>query len=69
MTRRDKAELLKQSNGKPWKTEDGLTVPKKCPKCGEDMGLLLIFGEPVFVCKGKDKHFYGTLKFPEEGEE
>lgn len=60
-------ELLKQSNGKPWETEDGRTVPKKCPKCGEDMGLF-IFGEPVFVCKGKERHYYGTLKFPEEEE-
>lgn len=41
--------------------------PKKCPTCGADMGLYLM-GETVFLCKGKDRHYYGTLKFIEDGE-
>ena len=55
-------ELLLQSNGKPWLTDENKTVPKKCPICGADMGLFLM-GEPVFLCKGKEEHYYGTLKF------
>lgn len=55
-------DILFQGNGKPWLTDENKTVPKKCPTCGADMGLFLE-GEPVFLCKGKDRHYYGTLKF------
>ena len=55
-------EYLKQNNGKFWLTDKDEKVPKKCPKCGADMGLFLI-GEPVFLCKGEEKHYFGTLKF------
>lgn len=59
--------VLLQSDGKPWLTDKDETVPKKCPTCGADMGLFFI-GEPVFLCKSKERHYYGTLKFPlEEG--
>lgn len=58
-------ELLKQGNGRLWMTDDNRVVPKKCPKCGADMGVF-IKGEPVFLCKGKNRHYYGTVKFPEE---
>lgn len=54
-------DILLQSNGEPWLTDEDKTVPKKCPVCGADMGLYLL-GEPVFVCKGEDRHYYGTLK-------
>lgn len=56
-------DILMQSTGKPWLTDEGKTVPKKCPKCGADMGLFLM-GESVFLCKGDAKHYYGTLAFP-----
>lgn len=36
---------------------------KPCPICGEDVGLFFR-GEPVFICKGIDEHYFGTLKFP-----
>lgn len=62
-----KEEILLQGNGKPWLTDEEKTVPKKCPECGEDMGLFLM-GEPVFLCKGKKRHYYGTLKFIAESE-
>lgn len=55
-------DILLQGNGKPWLTDEDKTVPKKCPICGADMGLFFE-GEPVFLCKGKDEHYYGTLKF------
>lgn len=61
-------DILLQSNGKPWLTDEDKTVPKKCPTCGADMGLFLI-GEPVFLCKGADRHYYGTLKFIADKEE
>ena len=61
------SEYLKQSNGTFWLTEDGEKVPSKCPKCGSDVGLFFK-GEPVFLCKGKDKHYLGTLMFPEDEE-
>ncbi len=57
----DKEEILLQSDGEPWLTDEDETVPKKCPECGADMGLF-IEGEPVFLCKGEDRHYYGTLK-------
>ena len=57
-------EYLRQGNGKVWLTDKDEKVPKKCPKCGADMGLFLC-GEPVFLCKGEDKHYFGTLKFVE----
>ena len=57
--------ILRQKDGKPWLTETGGTVPKKCPKCGADMGVFLR-GEPVFLCKGPKQHYYGTVKFPED---
>ena len=44
-------------------TLENKTVPAKCPICGEDVGLFLM-GEPVFICKGIDEHYFGTLKFP-----
>ncbi len=55
-------DYLKQANGKIWLTEKNERVPLRCPKCGEDMGLFLE-GEPVFLCKGEGKHYFGTLKF------
>lgn len=58
-------EILLQRNGKPWRTEENKTVPKKCPVCGKDMGLFFQ-GEPVFTCKGSARHYYGTLKFVNE---
>ena len=58
------SDILYQNNGKPWLTEEGKTVPATCPICGGDMGLFLI-GEPVFLCKTKERHYFGTLKFPE----
>ena len=61
--------ILLQSNGKPWLTDEDKTVPKKCPICGADMGLFFM-GEPVFLCKSEEQHYYGTLKFiPDEDEE
>ena len=61
------SDILLQNDGKPWLTDENKTVPKKCPVCGADMGLFF-FGEPVFLCKGKDEHYYGTLKFNTEEE-
>jgi len=58
-------DVLLQGNGKPWLTDEDKTVPKKCPTCGADMGLFFD-GEPVFLCKSADRHYYGTLKFPAE---
>lgn len=54
-------DILKQKDGKPWLTDKDEKVPVKCPKCGADMGLFFK-GEPVFLCKGKDQHYFGTLK-------
>ena len=59
-------DILLQSDGKPWLTDEDKTVPKKCPICGADMGLFL-HGGPVFLCKSKDNHYYGTLKFIDDG--
>lgn len=60
-------DLLRQATGEPWVTDEDKTVPAKCPVCGADMGLF-IMGEPVFLCKGEERHYYGTLRFPgEEG--
>ena len=61
------SDILRQRNGKPWLTDEDKTVPKRCPVCGADMGLFLR-GEPVFICKSADEHYFGTLKFT-EGEE
>lgn len=56
------SDLLLDGNGNPWMTDDGRTVPKRCPICGADMGLFFA-GEPVFLCKSNEKHYYGTLEF------
>lgn len=53
-------KYLKQGNGKYWYTNKGEKVPSKCPICKADMGLY-IKGEPVFLCKGENRHYYGTL--------
>lgn len=53
--------ILLQSNGKPWLTDEGKTVPKNCPTCSAPMGLFFR-GEPVFLCKGANQHYYGTLQ-------
>ena len=55
-------DILLQSNGKPWLTDENKTVPKKCPECNAEMGLFFC-GEPVFLCKSEKRHYYGTLKF------
>ena len=57
--------ILRQGNGKPWKNDKGETIPKRCPICGADVGLFLR-GEPVFLCKGEEKHYWGTLAPPED---
>lgn len=59
------SDYLRQGNGKLWLTDKDEKVPKKCPQCGADMGLFLI-GEPVFLCKGEEKHYFGTLRFTDE---
>ena len=59
------SNILRKTNGKSWLTDENKTVPAKCPICGEDVGLFLM-GEPIFLCKGNNKHYFGTLKFPEE---
>lgn len=51
---------LRQSDGKPWKTDKNKKVPSKCPKCGADMSIRLK-GEPIFECI--NGHYFGTLKF------
>lgn len=53
---------LTNKDGVIWETEEGKKVPKICPKCGADMGLFFK-GEPVFICKGKEQHYFGTAKF------
>ena len=58
-------DILLQENGEPWLTDEDKTVPKKCPICGEEMGLFF-YGEPVFLCKSNEQHYYGTLKFIED---
>lgn len=55
-------DILLQADGEPWLTDEDKTVPKRCPICNENMGLFFD-GEPVFLCKGKERHYYGTLKF------
>ena len=60
-------EILLQCDGTPWLTDENKTVPTKCPTCGADMGLFL-YGEPVFLCKSEQQHYYGTLKFTTESE-
>lgn len=59
------SNILRKTNGKPWLTDENKTVPAKCPICGEDVGLFLM-GKPVFLCKANNKHYFGTLKFPED---
>lgn len=59
------SNILRKTNGKSWLTDENKTVPAKCPICGEDVGLFLM-GEPIFLCEGNNKHYFGTLKFPEE---
>lgn len=58
-------DILLQKNGKPWLTTKNKTIPQKCPICGADMRLFLIGS--AFVCSGKDRHYYGELKFNSEG--
>ena len=58
--------ILVQENGMPWLTDEDKTVPVKCPICNADMALFFM-GEPVFLCKGEQQHYYGTLKYVEEG--
>lgn len=61
-------DILKQGDGKPWIADGNRFVPKKCPICGENMGLFFD-GEPIFRCKSNKKHYYGTLKIsPSESE-
>jgi len=62
------SDILRQSNGMPWLTDKGETVPAKCPNCGANVGLFLM-GEPVFICTGIEEHYFGTLKFPGGEEE
>ena len=57
-----KENMLVDGSGRPWLTDENKIVPLKCPICNADMGLFLE-GEPVFLCKGPDRHYYGTLKF------
>jgi len=57
-----------QSNGRPWITDKNKTVPKKCPQCGADMGLF-VMGEPIFLCKGTERHYYGMLKLTQGEDE
>ena len=45
------------------KNDKGEEIPKKCPKCGGDIGLFLK-GEPVYLCKNCNKYF-GTAPFKE----
>lgn len=59
------SEWLKNREDKIWLTDKGEKVPKRCPVCGADIGLY-IYGEPVFLCKGKDRHYFGTLSTKEE---
>lgn len=41
-------------------SDDGTTVPEKCPKCGSKVGLYLK-GEPVWLCSNKDcGKYFGT---------
>ena len=60
-------DILRQGDGRPWIADGGRYVPKKCPFCGENIGLFFE-GEPIFRCKGNKKHYYGTLELdlPEE---
>lgn len=44
------------------KNDKGEEIPKKCPKCGGDIGLFFK-GEPVYLCKNCNKYF-GTAPFP-----
>jgi hypothetical protein len=62
------SNILRKTNGKPWLTDENKTVPAKCPICGGDVGLFFR-GEPIFLCKENNKHYFGTLKFPEEKRE
>lgn len=45
------------------KNEKGEEIPKKCPKCGGDIGLFFK-GEPVYLCKNCNKYF-GVAPFKE----
>ena len=58
----ENTNILLNKDGKPWLTDENKTVPKKCPICGAGVGLFFR-GEPVFLCKDNDKHYFGTLKF------
>lgn len=56
--------FLKQKNGKFWLNDKGKKIPAVCPRCGEKVSVKLR-GEPVFLCDGKDAHYFGTVAFPE----
>lgn len=43
------------------KNDKGENIPKKCDKCGSDIGLY-IKGEPVYLCSKCGKYF-GTMPF------
>lgn len=45
------------------KNNKGEEIPKKCPKCGGDIGLFFK-GEPVYLCKNCNKYF-GVAPFKE----
>lgn len=45
------------------KNDKGEEIPKKCPKCGGDIGLFFK-GEPVYLCKNCNKYF-GVAPFKE----
>lgn len=55
-------KFMYQDDGKPWLTEKDEKVPTTCKKCGAPMRIKLM-GEPVFICD--NKHYFGTVKFPE----
>ena len=43
--------------------DKGETIPKKCSKCGSNIGVF-IYGEPIYRCKNKEcNKFYGVVKF------
>lgn len=55
-------EYLTNKDGKVWVNDRGEKIPKKCPHCGGDVGLFFR-GEPVFICKNNEKHYFGTMRF------
>lgn len=65
------SKILLNQDDVPFLTDENKTVPAVCPYCGAKVGLYFC-GEPVFLCENtvksdhKIKHYFGTLKFPEE---